>query len=155
MPGRRRVSLKAVAIGWLVQWFSTAIGAGMVGATAAGLIFLATGSHEHIAQQIGGSVGIKAISLVAASVSSLLAGYLAARIARHSELTHALLTGLLSVLTWLRHSANHFESAPVWHHVVFLSVIIPFALLGGYLRSRGGMASATESESSDEEGLAS
>jgi hypothetical protein len=60
--------------------------------------------------------------------------YLAARLAPSRPLAHALALGVLGLVFNLAGSIAMWHAAPAWYHVVGLSLVLPYAWLGGRLR---------------------
>jgi hypothetical protein len=68
---------------------------------------------------------------------SVLGGYVTGLIAGRAEVKHALALGLLQLAMGAVATAQHWDQAPAWYHVVFLALLVPANLLGGYLRAAG------------------
>jgi hypothetical protein len=62
-------------------------------------------------------------------------GFVAAHIARGKEMRHAFATGLFSLVTGLLFSAAASDASPLWYKLISSLLVIPCALLGGYLRT--------------------
>src|SRR5262249_26514041 len=76
-------------------------------------------------------------NLVVGTAFTFLGGYIAARAARLSELKNSFGAGILSELTacaFVLTSSKRFTH--LWYDIISLAVIIPAAVLGGYLRMR-------------------
>lgn len=65
---------------------------------------------------------------------SVLGGYVTALIARRSELMHVFILGVLQLVMGIVATIKMWDTAPVWYHVMFLTLLIPANLLGGQLR---------------------
>ncbi len=65
---------------------------------------------------------------------SVLGGYVTALIARRSELAHVFILGVLQLVMGIVATIKMWDTAPVWYHVIFLTLLIPANLLGGQLR---------------------
>lgn len=65
---------------------------------------------------------------------SVLGGYVTALVARRKEMQHALALGLLQFAMGFAATIKFFDTAPLWYHVVFLTLLIPAILIGGQLR---------------------
>lgn len=73
------------------------------------------------------------VIVLANVLGPLVGGFLAAKLAGRRELLHALVFGLImfagaAIDTWMR-----WAMGPVWFHVLFLSVLIPSGLAGGFV----------------------
>ena len=68
--------------------------------------------------------------------------YLAARLAPSHPMRHALILGVLGLLFNIAGTIALWDTAPVWYHVLALSLVMPFSWAGGRLRElqlqRGG-----------------
>lgn len=62
--------------------------------------------------------------------------YLAARLAAGRPMAHALALGVLGLAFNVAGTVAMWDTAPVWYHVVALSLVMPYAWLGGRLRER-------------------
>jgi len=146
-----RINKKAVILGWLV---------GVIGSVFAGLLFgiisiviihvsliksdigLDQG-FERAAEYFATSIGSLILSLYGALFFVILGGYVAARIAKFSELKHAMLVGLLYLLVDIVVHLVTVEPFPLWFTLTSWSLAIPAALFGGFLRLRTKNGSQT------------
>jgi hypothetical protein len=72
------------------------------------------------------------IHIVLGSIVSVMAGSLAALIAR--ENTRApLVLGFLLVALGLLKAVMSWPYVPIWYHVIFTAILLPMAILGGKL----------------------
>lgn len=65
---------------------------------------------------------------------SVLGGYVAALIARRKEMLHAFVLGVLQLAMGIMATIQFFDTAPLWWHLTFLTLLIPASLFGGWLR---------------------
>lgn len=65
---------------------------------------------------------------------SILAGYLTALIAGRREIAHAIALGILQLAIGIMVTAQNYDLAPLWYHIVFLLLLIPGNISGGYFR---------------------
>lgn len=65
---------------------------------------------------------------------SVLGGYVAALIARRKEMQHAFVLGVLQLAMGIAATVRFFDTAPLWWHLTFLTLLIPANLAGGWLR---------------------
>jgi predicted acyltransferase len=72
------------------------------------------------------------IQLVLGSLVSVLAGYLAARIARDNKRA-PLILGILLLALGLLKAILSWPYVPVWHHVLFPALLLPMTVIGGKL----------------------
>lgn len=81
------------------------------------------------------------LHLVRAAVITLLAGYLAAMIAR--EISRApLILGVLLLLFGIFVQAMAWNYLPMWYHLLFLLMLVPLSVAGGRLRGGDNIAAA-------------
>ncbi len=74
------------------------------------------------------------IQFVCAIVASVVAGFLAALIAREDKRA-PLMVGLLLLGVGLMKAVMSWPYVPIWYHVVFTVLLIPMAILGGKLKT--------------------
>ena len=67
-------------------------------------------------------------------VLSIAAGYVTALVAKRSEMQHALALGILQLGIGVATEISYWELLPVWYHLVFLTLLVPGNLLGGWMR---------------------
>ncbi|MGI9078804.1 MAG: hypothetical protein ACR2G6_15980 [Gemmatimonadaceae bacterium] len=89
--------------------------------------FSETGANESLPLQI--------VMLGYALLYSLFGGYVTATIAGRAETRHALALAVIHLLLGIFTVAESFERAPLWWHLVYLAVVAPGILLGGYMRA--------------------
>lgn len=65
----------------------------------------------------------------------ILAGYLAAALAARAKLGHAIALGGLMIVMGLVVMMLNWGHAPLWYQVTLVSVALPAAATGGYLRA--------------------
>lgn len=65
---------------------------------------------------------------------SALGGYVTAVIAGHNEIKHTLALGVLQLAMGIMATISHWDLAPVWYHIIFLILLVPANILGGWLR---------------------
>ena len=71
--------------------------------------------------------------LVRAALISIMAGFLAAVIARESGRA-PLILGVLLLLFGIAVQVVAWSYLPIWYHLIFLGMLIPFTVLGGRLK---------------------
>jgi hypothetical protein len=119
--------LAAVVVPWLI-WGVLDNGIYAALAAAAPESFHADGG--------AGSTGALVLLLILRAAYSLVAGHVAARIARgHRGMVNAAI-GLLLV-TGVVVQAMNWSLGPAWYHIVFLLSIVPAALWGARMYSPG------------------
>jgi hypothetical protein len=86
------------------------------------------------------TLGMLALRLAIAALASLIAGAVAASIAPSSALV-PLLVGAALLAAFIPVHVRLFSLFPLWYHLVFLVMLIPLVMLGGWLarpRAVGG-----------------
>jgi MFS family permease len=132
MNDERKLNIKAIIIGWLVDTVGSFI-AGIFIGIIAGIIMATKGiSPDQMAEELSSSKAFYNISLFVGFSFTFLGGYIAALIAKADELKHALIVGILSLITSVLFFSITQTTEPNWQLISLF--VIPFALLGGYLR---------------------
>ncbi len=96
---------------------------------------IANGSEEQVksaAAALVNNPGYLRAALILGTASTVVGGYLVARIARRIPYFNALVYGLLSTLL----STLMTGELPVWFRVVGIGLTVPAALLGAYFGKR-------------------
>lgn len=77
------------------------------------------------------------VALVAYSVlASLIAGWTAAALAPRRARTAMWALALVNLAIGIAVEISYWELMPAWYHVVFLALVMPATLAGGWLRQR-------------------
>lgn len=79
------------------------------------------------------SVPLLVFILIYSFVFLAVGGYLTAAIAKRSEINHVLALGALLLVMSVVASAQLWETAPAWWHIVSLASIVPGVLFGGFI----------------------
>ncbi len=132
MEEKRNLNIKAVIIGWLIDNVGTFIAEIFIGIIT-GFIFVSKGiPPDQIAEEFSNSAALRNILLFVGFSFTFLGGYIAALIAKTDELKHALLVGVLSLMTSLLLTSVISPQGSIYYLIALF--VIPFAVLGGYLR---------------------
>lgn len=128
----RKLNIKAIFIGWLVDTVGTVIAGFIIGIIAA--VFLAAKGlgADQIAEELSNSAAVQKSSLFMGFTLTFIGGYVAALIAKEDEIKHAVLVGVLSLVSSLVITAAMKQQDPMLYLISLF--VIPFAVLGGYLR---------------------
>lgn len=118
-------SILAVIAG-SAAWMLTALGTDTVLRNFAPAWFGENGKVE--------SVPVLLLMMFYSLFFSVLGGYITALIAGRKEIKHALILGVLQFVMGFMATVQFYETAPLWYHVLFLTLLIPANLLGGQLR---------------------
>ncbi len=86
------------------------------------------------------SVPVLLFTILRSVILSLLAGYITAFIARRSEIKHSFALGVLQLVLGIIATIQFYNVAPLWYHALFLTLLIPSNVFGGWLRvtQKGG-----------------
>jgi hypothetical protein len=129
----KKFSVKAVLIGWVVD-IGGSLGVGFLVGVFAGIYLIIKGvSPDRMEEAIYSSFGFLLTSLIIGLFFTGLGGYIAAKIAKTAELKHAFVVGLLSALTGMLYIVLSSNPGPPSFNIVGLTLVIPIAVLGGYL----------------------
>ncbi len=74
------------------------------------------------------------IALIRSVIFSIIAGFLAASIAREN-IKSTLGLGILLLLFGIYIQSIFWNNAPLWYHIPFLVLLIPMTILGGKLKN--------------------
>ena len=139
----RKFNVKAVVIGWLVGFIGSLIPPTLV-VVGFSISWASKGVKEeqisaHM-ESLSASTPFVVGFLVVGFCGSVLGGLIAAQIAKQSPVKHAAATGVLSLLVGMLAAATSSSSVgdSVWDDVAFYAfylLTVPFAMLGGYLRT--------------------
>ena len=84
--------------------------------------------------QFSADTTILLMHIVCASVVSVMAGFLAALIARENKRA-PLILGLLLMALGLMKAVMSWPYVPIWYHVIFTALLIPMTMMGGKMRA--------------------
>ena len=88
---------------------------------------------EKSAAQFTANTTLLLIHIVCGTIVSVIAGFLAALIARESKRA-PLILGVMLLALGLVKAVMSWPYVPIWYHVIFTALLLPMALLGGRLR---------------------
>ena len=128
MRENRGINITALALGAL-----TDIGGSLVAGSAIGIIVVivlaAQGVPQNeLAARLEGPM-ILVPGLILGFPITLLGGFVAGRVSKHSEVLHGGLVGLIGLLFGLLFSG----SLPLWYSIVSAVGVVPFGMAGGRL----------------------
>ena len=130
-----KLSIKAVLIGWAVDLAGSLI-LGLPIGIMVGVSVARGVKPEQIAARIANSP-VEEIGLLLGLVMSILAGWVAANIARRHPISHGAATGLLSFASyWLINLMSGAAALSSGYDLAATLLTIPCATLGGYLRGK-------------------
>lgn len=131
MNSERKLNIKAIVIGLLVDTVGSFI-FGILVSVAAVITLTSKGfTEEQIAGELTNSRMFMNILLFSGFSFTFLGGYVTAYIAKGEELKHAFFMGIASFMISLLFTVVQ-ATEPTWHFITLF--VLPFAVLGGYLR---------------------
>ena len=120
--GRILLGVVAGAVVWAALW----VGGSQAAQAAWPGVIDPTQRLEHT----GALLGYIAYSVVL----SVLAGYVAAAVARASAMRAVWILAFLQLAIGIFTEVSYWDLMPVWYHLVFLALIVPATVYGGRLR---------------------
>jgi len=137
----KRISPKAVVLGsLLVLALDAVVSVGLV-ALRGGEIFVEGRSVEQISEALHAVMLSKSFllaSMVLGTLTTVIGGYVAARIGKQFPYFNGLVIGLLGMLIGL----TFWSEYPLWFNLLALVSVVPSALLGSHIAVRRGVAHA-------------
>ena len=107
-------------------------------ATVVNLALRAFWPHYHDAEiAFNFTFAMKLARLVLGAISTLSAGFVAARIDK-GRMIAAMLTGIVLLGLFIPGHYRIWDKFPVWYHLTFLVSLLPLTLLGAALNHRAG-----------------
>ncbi len=132
---RKRSSLLAVVLGFLVDVGATMI-FGIVLGIVAGVGFAAGGATAPgIDAMVERAPAFQLLGLAGGLACTALGGYVAARVANHSEYANAFAVGLASLVFGEVMLLVQPQDYPLWIRLLGDALVIPAAIVGGHLRN--------------------
>jgi hypothetical protein len=102
-------------------------------ATVLNLFLRTSWPHYHEAETaFNFTFTMKLVRLALGALSSLAAGFVAARIGK-GRMRAAMLTGVILLGLFIPNHYLLWSQFPVWYHLIFLVSLVPFTLLGAAL----------------------
>jgi hypothetical protein len=74
------------------------------------------------------------IHIVLASIISVIAGFLAARVSGENKRA-PLILGFLLLAFGLLKAVMSWPLVPIWYHIIFTAILIPMTIMGGKLKT--------------------
>jgi hypothetical protein len=76
------------------------------------------------------------LTMVYVAITAIAGCYLTARLAPRDPMKHALILGLLGVITQAAMWAFGPQQAPTWFYIASLLLVMPYAWIGGRIREK-------------------
>lgn len=129
----RGESARALFLGLLADVFVTTVG-GVAAVIGVAVVLTLAGAQQALQEQaLLASLPLLIIEMVFGPTCTMLGAYVTATLAPTEKLRHALGMGFLSVLTSLVMMAFSPRQGSIWSYVASCLLLMPAALLGGYL----------------------
>ncbi len=119
---------------WLVVWVGAEKGFSAIWPDWYGAHQLAFTTAIKSGGQFSADTTILLIHIACAAVISVMAGFLAALIARENKRA-PLVLGLLLLALGLLKAGMSWSYVPIWYHVIFTGLLLPMAIAGGKLKT--------------------
>lgn len=134
MNDEKKLNIKAVITGWLADTFGSFTAGILIGIVAVAIMASKGMTQNQMVEELSNSKAFYNISLFVSFSFTFIGGYVSAFIARADELKHAFITGALSLITSLLITSVLTSQQQETSSYLILTFVIPFAVLGGYLR---------------------
>ena len=134
MPKKTRIRIKAIVLGFVTDLGGSLV-VGIAYGVVLGISMAVTGIPlEEIATCLQGPV-VTIPSLFIGFGFTLLGGFVAGRIAKHSEILHGGIVGGVGILLGFFLCG----SLPLWYNIISFAGVIPVGMAGGYLAKQKHM----------------
>ena len=134
MNNEKKLNIKAVITGWLADTFGSFATGILIGIIAVAIMASKGMTQNQMEEELSNSSAFYNISLFVSFSFTFIGGYVSAFIAKSDELKHAFITGALSLITSLLITSVLTSRQQETSSYLILTFVIPFAVLGGYLR---------------------
>lgn len=128
----KTLNARAIITGFMVDIIGTLIAGTVIGIIAILVMTSGGTSAEQVASELTASSAFQNLSLFIGFSCTFLGGYTAAKLAGKGELTNAFGAGVLSTLFSL--IVTLFTETTGLSDYAIILFVIPFAVLGGYLK---------------------
>lgn len=81
------------------------------------------------------NAGILLTFLVLSVVFSIVSGWVTAALAADRGVAHGVWLGVLLLVFGLGVQISYWDAMPLWYHLPFLALLLPAAVLGGWIRA--------------------
>ena len=87
-------------------------------------------------QMMSSDTGLLAAILALSVLFSIVAGWITAAVAKRSPIPHTLALGAVQLAVGIFVQSMVWDQMPLWYHLVFLTLLVPGNVVGGWLRGR-------------------
>lgn len=129
-----KLSWKAIIIGFFIQLVGSFLIGSIIGFLFGFFLLVSGVPLPLIVEKTSTSAFLNYLGILIESFTTILGGYVAAWYAKHSELKHSLVVGILLEIVVLLDISFSPVSISRWYGVTWTLITIPSAVLGGYLR---------------------
>jgi len=131
--GRTVSGVIAGFITWVLVWFGAEQALSAIWPDSYGANQLAFQAAIENGGEFTANTTLLLIQIVLGSIASVIAGFVAALIARESLRAPRALAFLLLAFGLLK-VVMSWPYVPIWHHVIFMALLFPMTIMGGRLR---------------------
>ena len=135
VPEAPRFRPLAIVIGSLADITFTLVTNGVLGVIVGVLLIRQGVRVDRLEAELNNMMWVHGAGVLLGCCGTFLGGYVAASISKSFPLRHAFAVAVLSVLIGLVQIVLLPEMQPLWVGVASLTLAVPAALLGGYLRA--------------------
>lgn len=129
----KKLSIYAIVAGAAADMVATLFTSIMISAVAGGLLLSQGVPEDEIGPRLSADARVLTWSVALGLLASLLGGLVAARVAKHRELTHAASSGAVGLILATVSAVVAPMQLPTWYVFVGYGLVIPVAALGGLL----------------------
>lgn len=128
-------NFKAILLGFAADFFGSQIGHGIVAIPIVTALVQSGVPEQQIEQRLLTLPTALFFFMIVGLIFTTIGGFVAAHIAGRDELPHAAATGILSLVTGLV-VLSLMPQTPVWYNAISAVLVVPCAVLGGFIRSK-------------------
>ncbi|WP_432663366.1 hypothetical protein R9X47_22645 [Wukongibacter baidiensis] len=132
MIKQNRISIKAVLIGFLVDYSGSLI-SGFIISIILGITIAIKGGNII---EISDSLELLIMLFIIGIIMTTLGGYVAGRISSFNEIEHGLYVGIISNISAMLIFGRGSSSLPSWYLISSIILVIPAAMIGGYFAKK-------------------
>lgn len=129
----KKLSVYAIVAGAAADMVGTLLGSIFITAVAGGLLLSQGVPQDEIGTRLAADTRVLVWSVTLGLLASLVGGLVAARIAKHRELTHGASAGAVGLVLSTISALVSPVVLPTWYVFVGYGLVVPMAALGGLL----------------------
>lgn len=129
----KKLSIYAIVAGAATDMVGTLLVSILITSVAGGLLLSQGVPEDEIGARLAADTRVLVWSVALGLAASLAGGLVAARIAKHRELTHGASAGAVGLVLSTISAVISPVTLPTWYVVVGYGLVVPIAALGGLL----------------------